>query len=501
MALFDSSMFDTSNYGGVLGQLLQRLQMPQPTPSTGFPDSTQSYGAGGIQYPVMGQPTGMDLSAREQTVPQAAPQPQPTPPQQLPSALQSPAGGNIGAGLMGLLNAGSPLQGLGNLISGLATGQRTDPSGMAQQSAQATYQALKTAGVPDGVAQAAALNPEVLKTIAPQLYSKPKAMLVPGLGGSQIQFVDEPNMTINGKPVSQGGGQSGNLDEIAGKIGQLRSSGAPQERLLQQIPPAMREAVSAMLEGRAIPQNFSFRGDARNGAILLAHAIDPNFDEGQLAARQQFAKDLGNTKSGLGFRIESGKKMLNHMESLAGNLDKLHNLDNPGGMLGYITPDKAVETANAIGNNQPAQKAIANEAQNIAQSFSQEKGKFLGGPSGGSMHEREKTVSAYDPNSPRSKLAGALQGDLDLFKGQFDAMNSQRDNLLGPGSTSTRFQVTTPEMEAQMERIQQKIDAIQGKKSSAGASAQAAPKIDTVQDGYRFRGGNPADKNNWVKVQ
>jgi hypothetical protein len=374
---------------------------------------------------------------------------------------------------------------------------------MAQQSAQAVYQALRQAGVPDGVAQAAALDKDVLKTIAPQLYNKPKAMLVPGLGGSEIKFVDEANKTINGKPVNQAGGagQGGNLDEIASNVAKLRSSGSPQESLLQQIPPAMREAVGAMLEGRAIPQNFSFRGDARNGAILLAHAIDPNFDEGQLAARQQFAKDLGNTKSGLGFRIESGKKMLNHMESLAGNLGKLDNADIPGGIAGYVVPAGAVNAVNAVRNNPPGQQAIAKDAQNIAQSFSQEKGKFLGGPAGGSMHEREKTVDAYNPNNPRSQLAGALQGDLDLFKGQFGAMNSQRDNLLGPGSTSTRFQVTTPEMEAQMERIQQKIDAIQGKKSSAGASAQAAPKIDTVQDGYRFRGGNPADKNNWLKVQ
>jgi hypothetical protein len=254
-----------------------------------------------------------------------------------------------------------------------------------------------------------------------------------------------------------------------------------------------------MLEGRAIPQNFSFRGDARNGAILLAHAIDPNFDEGQLAARQQFAKDLGNTKSGLGFRIESGKKMLNHFESLAGNLDKLHNLDNPGGMLGYITPDKAVETANAIGNNQPAQKAIANEAQNIAQSFSQEKGKFLGGPSGGSMHEREKTVSAYDPNSPRSKLAGALQGDLDLFKGQFDAMTSQRDNLLGPGSTSNRFQVMTPEMEAQIGRIQQKIDAIRGGKSTPETAA--TPSAPTAVNAKGQRITLDPKTNQWVPVR
>jgi hypothetical protein len=28
----------------------------------------------------------------------------------------------------------------------------------------------------------------------------------------------------------------------------------------------------------------------------------------------------------------------------------------------------------------------------------------------------------------------------------------------------------------------------------------AGPKAGEVKDGYRFKGGNPADKNNWQKV-
>jgi hypothetical protein len=27
-----------------------------------------------------------------------------------------------------------------------------------------------------------------------------------------------------------------------------------------------------------------------------------------------------------------------------------------------------------------------------------------------------------------------------------------------------------------------------------------APAVGTVKDGYKFKGGNPADKNNWEKV-
>ena len=58
--------------------------------------------------------------------------------------------------------------------------------------------ALKAAGVPDGVAQAAALNPEVLKTIAPQIYNKPKFSVVATdrYGNPVHGFVDETAGTV-----------------------------------------------------------------------------------------------------------------------------------------------------------------------------------------------------------------------------------------------------------------------------------------------------------------
>ena len=36
---------------------------------------------------------------------------------------------------------------------------------------------------------------------------------------------------------------------------------------------------------------------------------------------------------------------------------------------------------------------------------------------------------------------------------------------------------------------------------NALATPATPPKIDTIQDGYRFRGGDPADPKNWSKVQ
>jgi hypothetical protein len=36
---------------------------------------------------------------------------------------------------------------------------------------------------------------------------------------------------------------------------------------------------------------------------------------------------------------------------------------------------------------------------------------------------------------------------------------------------------------------------------TAPKAAPKAPAVGAVQEGYKFKGGNPADKNNWVKVK
>ena len=97
---------------------------------------------------------------------------------QAPQASGPPVGpdigGNIMAGIQNLLYQPFSPQGIGNAITGFATGQRTDPVGAYQQMAQATYQALRSAGYPDADARLAATNPDMLKTLVTNAYQQPK---------------------------------------------------------------------------------------------------------------------------------------------------------------------------------------------------------------------------------------------------------------------------------------------------------------------------------------
>jgi hypothetical protein len=88
---------------------------------------------------------------------------------QAPSLLD-----RLTAGATNLTTGGNPLAGIVNAVSGLATGQRTDAAGVTQAQQAALRQALAAAGVPDALASAAALSPEVLKTIAPRFSAVPR---------------------------------------------------------------------------------------------------------------------------------------------------------------------------------------------------------------------------------------------------------------------------------------------------------------------------------------
>lgn len=89
---------------------------------------------------------------------------------------QAPSGPSIGdrlmAGFQGFVNSGGPLPALGNLVSGLVTGQRSDPAGARQQQMMMTYAALKARGVSDADARAAVTNPEFMKAILPSAVPK-----------------------------------------------------------------------------------------------------------------------------------------------------------------------------------------------------------------------------------------------------------------------------------------------------------------------------------------
>jgi len=71
--------------------------------------------------------------------------------------------------LAGALQGGNLGQSIGHGLAGWLTGQRLDQQRLAPAQ---TYRALADAGVPDAMAKAAALNPQIMKAVAPAYFGR-----------------------------------------------------------------------------------------------------------------------------------------------------------------------------------------------------------------------------------------------------------------------------------------------------------------------------------------
>lgn len=168
-----------------------------------------------------------------------------------PAAPVPPAGpgllDRLTAGATNLTTGGNPLAGILNAASGLATGQRTDALGATLAQQGAVRQALTAAGVPDAVAAAAAMNPEVLKTVVPQLYTKPQPhKLKDAFGNERIVFANPDKQTVTDPAGGGGGAPTGATNWFAPGVTRYEPA-LPADAYLAQFSPAMQDAIKAQV--------------------------------------------------------------------------------------------------------------------------------------------------------------------------------------------------------------------------------------------------------------
>jgi hypothetical protein len=98
--------------------------------------------------------------------------------------------------LAGALQGGSLGQSIGRGLQGWQQGQETD---MKRHVPSTSYRALTAAGVPDATAQAAALNPDIMRAITPHYFQRLQTFGVIGQdeqGRRRYGFIDPFTRTI-----------------------------------------------------------------------------------------------------------------------------------------------------------------------------------------------------------------------------------------------------------------------------------------------------------------
>jgi hypothetical protein len=234
MGLLDALFPDNLSSGGGLLDVLRTMQ-PQ-NQFAGLQSDQAQYGqpmSAAVQMPAVqpnAQPSPLDNAqwpfgpngapsqANAQLIPQQ-PSPAPSPQPQGPGF-----GDRLGAGLQSFANSGGPLPAITNGLTALMTGQRTDPTGVAQQQQQQvqnmTFKALVAKGIDPQIAQTAVLpgNTEMLKNLVDENF-KTKTPMNLGSGyiydpsSKKATRVYEPEDKI---PAGFAKDDSGNMKFIPG---------------------------------------------------------------------------------------------------------------------------------------------------------------------------------------------------------------------------------------------------------------------------------------------
>lgn len=350
--------------------------------------------------------------------------PNAAPIQATPAAQQGPGlGDRLGAGFMGFTNARSPMQALGNLVQGLATGQRSDPQGMLLNQQQATFSALINRGVPASEAYAATVNPDILKTVAAKYFeAKPPTFAKIGqtaLGQEQYGFVDPYKQTVT--PV---GGNATGANSSAEK---LMSYGVNGKDFLDavakdpQFGQSVANNIKMMTEGRmSPPTSFAMAKPYWQNLIALASQYDPTFDATNWAGRVATRKDF--TAGTSAKNITALNTVMGHMAELADKAEALGNYS--------FKPANYV--ANAYGEymGDPRYKefnlaatAVADEMAKVFRS------------TGMSDHEIAQWRNGFDAAGSPAQLKGVLKTGVNLIKSRMDASADQKNRGLGTNET------------------------------------------------------------------
>jgi hypothetical protein len=94
-----------------------------------------------------------------------------------------------------------------------------------------------------------------------------------------------------------------------------------------------------------------------------------------------------------------------------------------------------------------------------------------------------------------SSLLPRMRGDLN--KAEFDSLQAQAAKIGDRSLTNKSRAAALVELTQDLTRIRERIASQRG---SAGGGAPAAPAPGTVQDGYRFKGGDPSNAQNWERM-
>jgi hypothetical protein len=241
----------------------------------------------------------------------------------------------------------------------------------------------------------------------------------------------------------------------------------PAEEYKAQFSPQVQAQMDAYIRGDTMPTgNPRLKGSAakiKEWATLYGSKAGLPVSDATFSERRKYRTELGsNAPATAGGAAKAFEQGMGHAEGLAKKLEDLGNYD-PVGIPAVARGINSMREAFST-----KQAGIASEANALGQTLAGEVGKLFSGQAGGGVHERELTRNRFNTVKSPQELAGALEGTLETMQGGLQALEAQRDKVLGPNSG---VEVVSKDSLAKMDKIRQTIKRLRGESPAAPVAA------------------------------
>lgn len=314
------------------------------------------------------------------------------------------------------------------------------------------------------------------------------------------------NPLLNSAPDVQGNAPMGqNTPQTLPQkptISQLVQSGLRGNDLfsaINQLNPALGGELNQLLNGDKKISAYGANKGMMQTLTQLANLVDPDYSDQRYDVKKSFQP--GST---IGQNISAMITAINHLASLSDAYRQLNEGDNHlGNYLGNLM--------SSAGNN-PALRDFNYNADALANELAKVY-KGSGQTNQQEINEMRKNLSAA--NTPE-EMQHVLGKAVDLLNGRLDALSQQYQRGMGKradfanfipaetwqklgamqANTGTYSTIQNP----YLQKGQDFVENYRNNPKGAQGGTQL-PAVGSVIKGYRFKGGNPADKNSWEKVK
>jgi hypothetical protein len=196
------------------------------------------------------------------------------------------------------------------------------------------------------------------------------------------------------------------------------NTGMPGPVDLEKLPAPVRAQAQALVDGtRALDPRLANKPYGQT-IINAAYAIDPTFDTGNFNARAKARTDLTSPNGTGGKTIGALNTAIQHAGKLSDLIEKLDNSNIPM-VNALVNPVKSATGNTAVSNFNTVAPQLAKEIERVWRG------------AGGTAGEIHDLIDTIGQNKGKQQQREALQQFVELAKGKLDALETQRDNVLG----------------------------------------------------------------------